>query len=247
MSTSNHHEVIVVGTGPGGATAARRMAQKGRDVLILEKAELPRHKACGGGLTGNVAQHLDFDASETIENSISSTHFVFRGGQVLELNPAGLKVDMVHRNKFDYLLTQKAVEAGAILKEKTPLKRIRSENGKKIIETPNGEFTADIIIGADGAASTTARAVGLRKNAPFGTAIDADLEPPEEVYEEWKDKAIFDFGIIPHGYGWSFPKGKLFSVGVGTTNRKFKDGRQHLETLMARYPCLQNPVSIVER
>ena len=61
------HDLIVVGGGPAGATCARRAAQLGMDVLLIEKATHPRRKACGGGLTRRVTDSLDFDVSSVVE------------------------------------------------------------------------------------------------------------------------------------------------------------------------------------
>lgn len=239
-----HFEVVVVGTGPGGATAARTLALAGRSVLMLERDKLPRPKACGGGLTGNIRQSIDFDFDGAVENTVTRTFFVFKGKRHIDLAPEGLKVQMVQRDSFDHFLTRKAVEAGAILRDETPLRKLRLENGRKIIETSNGTITADVIIGADGAASPTSRAVGLRVKAPLGIAMDADLEVPEEVLAKWKSTAIFDFGVVPRGYGWAFPKGKLFSIGVGTVDSHFPTARAHLNSLMERHECLHEKISM---
>lgn len=241
------YDAVVVGAGPGGATAARDLALKGLDVLIIEKFELPRHKACGGGLTGNVGKYLDFDISSTVENHVTKTLFLFNGKYKIDLTPKGLNVGMIHRNLFDKFLTDKAVEAGAELRTKTSLKNLVRDNDCWIVSTSDGELRARTIVGADGAASTTARKVGLRTEAKMGYSMDADIKVPSEVYEEWKETAVFDFGIVPRGYGWSFPKGDVFSIGVGTTNQRFKDVKAQLDGLISRHECLREYSEIEKR
>jgi len=63
---ANHFNVIVIGAGPGGATAAFELAKAGVKTLLIEKQKLPRHKTCGGGLTYKVAQAIPFDISSVL-------------------------------------------------------------------------------------------------------------------------------------------------------------------------------------
>ena len=212
--------------------------------MMLERDKLPRPKACGGGLTGNIRKSIDFELDDVVENVVTRTFCVFKGTRSILLQPKGLHVQMVQRDKFDNYLTQRAVADGAELRDGTPMRKMTSEHGSKIIETPSGTFKAKVVIGADGAASPTARAAGLRLNTPLGIAMDADLAVRPEQYEKWKDTAIFDFGIVPHGYGWSFPKKDFFSIGVGTVESHFPTARAHLNDLMARHECLHDSLSM---
>lgn len=244
---SDYFDAVVVGSGPAGATSARRLALKGRRVLILDRAKLPRHKACGGGLTGNVRRFLDFDPGDVVENAIERTCFVFRGKSTVMLQPNGLHVEMVQRDRFDYLLARKAIEAGAELRDETGFKRMERANGVIKVTTSSGTLTAGVVIGADGAASTVSRAAGLRIGATLGSAIDVDLVPRDGIFEKWKSTAIFDFGVVPRGYGWSFPKGDFFSVGVGAAKKHFPDAKAQLQAFLDRHDCLASPKSTVMR
>jgi geranylgeranyl reductase family protein len=241
------YDAVVVGTGPAGSIAARALAKKGRSVLMLERDALPRPKACGGGLTGNIRKVIDFDVSEAVEAAVTRTYCMFRGRKTIWLEPKGLYVEMVQRDRFDHLLAKKAVEAGVDLRDRTPLRKLTPEQGGWRIETPSGEFRARTVIGADGAVSPTARAVGLRKDAKLGIAMDADIEVDAAIQKEWATTAIFDFGIVPRGYGWSFPKANSFSIGVGTIDSRFPAVRDHMNSLMDRHDCLRNPRSFKMR
>ena len=240
-------EAIIVGAGPAGSTAARRLALRGRAVLLLERAKLPRHKACGGGLTGNVRKALDFELGDVVETRIQRILYVFKGRYSVLHRLEGLNMEMVQRPLFDNLLTKKAVEAGATLLDETPLKRLVLDNGTKLVETPKGTFQADVVIGADGAASLTARAAGLRPNARPGIAMDAEVTVPADTFQAWKRTAIFDFGLVPHGLGWVFPKGTFFSIGVGTFDERCANIRAHLDALIRCHDCLSDPLSMTVR
>jgi len=216
-------------------------------VLLLERAKLPRHKACGGGLTGNVRRSLDFELGDVVETCIRRVVHVFKGRFSVLHELEGLSIEMVQRPLFDNLLATKAVEAGAILLDETPLKRLVLDHGTKLVETPNGTFQADVVIGADGAASVTARAVGLRPDARQGIAMDAELVVSADAFQAWKRTVIFDFGFVPHGYGWVFPKGTFFSVGVATADERCVNIRAHLDALIRRHDCLSNPLSMTVR
>ncbi len=235
-------DAVVVGAGPGGSLAARELALAGRRVILLEKDRLPRPKACGGGLTGNIRKALPDDLGDTVEAVVTRTLFVFRGSRSILLEPTGLFVQMVRRDRFDELLARRAVAAGAELREGQPLRALaRESDGTLTVTTPEGVIRTRTVIGADGAASPTSRAAGLRSGARLGIAMDADIEVDEATFEAWKNTAIFDFGIVPRGYGWSFPKQKLFSVGVGTVDSRFPAARSHLDALMNRHACLRSP------
>lgn len=235
-------DAIVVGAGPAGSTAARRLALAGRSVLLLDRARFPRFKACGGGLTGNVTRHVDFDLAPVIENHVTASLFVYRADRQIKLQPEGLNVAMVRRDRFDELLVRQAQAAGAALREEAGFRGLERVNGRQRVTTTQGEFTAPVVIGCDGAVSPTARAAGLRQGARLGIALDADIEVSPAQAAGWRHTAIFDFGTIPRGYGWSFPKAEVFSVGVGTIDSHFPEARRHLADFLRRQPCLRDPL-----
>ncbi len=110
-------DVIVVGAGPAGSTAAKNLAMKGFSVLLLDKAKFPRHKACGGGLT----PHLWNRHPEILDyvESYSYAGYIFAENDpnpIYYEKPEKLGAYCV-RDYFDYRLVQDAVKAGAKLLE----------------------------------------------------------------------------------------------------------------------------------
>ena len=79
------YDVIVVGGGPAGATAAYELATSGINVLILEKEKFPRYKPCGGGLSLKIDKVLKFSIKEVIETTVMGVHFSYQGKNGLSL------------------------------------------------------------------------------------------------------------------------------------------------------------------
>lgn len=65
------YDCIIVGAGPAGATAAYHLSKAGHSVLLLEAAQLPRYKPCGGGVSPQVADWFDFDFSPAISVKVA--------------------------------------------------------------------------------------------------------------------------------------------------------------------------------
>ena len=214
METS-HYDVIVIGTGPGGATAAFELAKAGVKTLLIEKQKLPRHKTCGGGLTYKVTKALPFDISSVVERTITDFVWTYKMGRPRIVHSPSPLVYMVRRSEFDNLLTIKAVEAGAQLLDETKVDSITSNDNNVSIATSRGSYTADFLIGADGATGITARAVGLMTDRVLLPAVENEVEVSSPVAEYWQDKMSLDLGTLRASYGWVFPKEDHVNVGVG--------------------------------
>ena len=121
------YDLIVVGAGPAGASAARTAAQLGLKTLLLEKDKLPRNKLCGGGVTPKVLKLLGFGLpDELIEYTARSTR-IHVGEGCFNFETDRTLVYMTSRTRLDSFLADKAVEAGAELKDGTPAHRIEDK------------------------------------------------------------------------------------------------------------------------
>lgn len=247
--TEAHYDVIVVGAGPAGNTAARELALGGARVALLERHLLPRHKTCGGGMPMTAGQILQMDPDhslppdafvETVTTEMRHT-WHFNEAVVAPLNPPANPGDapperialwMVQRSIFDYALTLRATAAGAELKEGLTVRSAVTESGGRVrvrAEGVNGAWqgTCDRVIGSDGANGSVARLAGLRPERSLAIAIEA------EVPHRWGDGhpdlrrevCHLEYGIVPRGYAWVFPKKDHINVGAGVIRPRRDEGR----------------------
>ena len=208
------YDVIVVGAGPAGATLAYALAERGVNVLILDKAALPRHKACGGGLTLKTIRRLPFDVSSVVELQAAGLILSYAGREILKAELHEPAAALVMRNRFDYLLVQKALEKGAHLMQGIGVTGIEETDEQVAVYAGGDKYYGRLLAGADGVNSTVARSAGLLLRREVGTAIETELVVPREALEDQGAHATFDFGVLRHGYGWIFPKKDHLTVGV---------------------------------
>ncbi len=208
------HDVIVVGTGPAGAVLAYLLAKRGLDVLILERATLPRYKSCGGGVTWKAMQNLPFDASAVFEHKAVGGIVTYAGQQLLKVEVGWPVAWLVMRDRFDYYLVQQAVNAGAHLMQAISVAKVEDRGDRVVVITNQGELQAQLLAGADGVNSIVAHSVGLLPDREVGVALEAELAVGPASLENQGAYATFDFGALPGGYGWIFPKRDHLSVGI---------------------------------
>ncbi len=222
-------DVIVVGAGPGGATAAWKLAAGGARTLLLERApELPRYKPCGGGIPSSVARHVTgLDPAAFADLSITHLRHSWKGRRpVLAAmqtdtgNPA--EIWMVQRPRFDRHLVELATNAGATLQLGVKIERVTRTPQSVTVESDDGRtWTAPHLIGADGAKGIVAPRSGLRLAKRFGIAREIEIPFTGGADENrWhpaleRGAAYLDYGTVPHGYAWIFPKQGFLSVGSG--------------------------------
>ena len=209
------YDVIVVGAGPAGSTTAKECADRGLSVLLLDKAEFPRDKPCGGGVTPRATDLLDFDISPVVERVAYGMRMTIRGGsEFVRRSPSEVTV-LTQRSRLDAFLVERAIEAGAMLKQRATIASIERQPFRVLVRTASEAFEGASIVAADGANGTTARMAGLDTKLVQGIALEGNITPKGDFPEAWEDVVGLDFGGTPGGYGWVFPKGDHLNIGVG--------------------------------
>ncbi|MCX6498944.1 MAG: geranylgeranyl reductase family protein [Arthrobacter sp.] len=230
-------KVLIVGAGPAGSTAAFYLGQAGIDVTVLEKTSFPREKVCGDGLTPRAVreiQKLGLPHPESEGWRRNKGLRLIAGGRTIEL-PWPEVSDFPQyglirtRLGFDEELARHAQSAGAVVLERHSVTgALRSEDGRvtgvsaalldgagrKTGETR--DFTADVVLAADGNSSRTAVSLGIQKrdDRPLGVAVRTYFTSPrhdDDWMEGWLELPGRDGKLLP-GYGW------VFGVGDGTSN-----------------------------
>ncbi|MFQ5848400.1 MAG: geranylgeranyl reductase family protein [Candidatus Methylomirabilales bacterium] len=225
-------EVIVVGGGPGGAVAARALARTGVRVLLLEKARFPRNKPCGGSLSPKVLS-LGVDFRAVVEDVVTEAVLAAPGKAPIRHRAEIPLAYMVQRDRFDQLLLTQAAEAGACVLEGHRVLRAQEVTGGVEVVLDQGTFRAPILVAADGAQGAIARSFP-RAPSRISLAMDVRLAPPDRVRRAWRGKVLIDFGAIPFGYGWVFPKACELSTGVLGMKEKVRGLPGHLARFLDR-------------
>jgi geranylgeranyl reductase family protein len=215
-------DVIVVGGGPAGATAALTLARGGARVQLLDKAAFPRQKPCGGAISVRALRRFPY-----LNGALAriSTHWLSRlyleapagdGVLLTSRTPAAL---MIRRVEFDALLIELAREAGATVSEGVAVADVTELAGSVRLRARDArEFEAPFIVAADGVNSVIARRLGLNAGWPAShVALDMMEETANATLRSVDPETLWvSYGYEgAEGYAYVFPKAAHVNVGVG--------------------------------
>lgn len=208
-------DVIVVGAGPAGLTAAHAAAGAGVRTLVLEKAEHPRYKTCGGGLIGPSLHHLPAGFAVPARDRVHRATFTLDGRrEFTRTSSDGPFVTMVRRDEFDDALRLSAQAAGAQLRQRTAVRALTDRGDEVAVTLADGDvITARTVVGADGSAGITSRHVGVSFDQ-VDLGLEVELPVGGALRESWRERLLVDWGPLPGSYGWVFPKDDTLTVGV---------------------------------
>jgi geranylgeranyl reductase len=216
-----HYDVVVVGGGPAGATAAEDLAKTGRKVAMLDRAG--RIKPCGGAIPPRLIEDFDIPDAQLVAK-INTARMISPTQRAVDIPIENGFVGMVDREHFDEFLRVRAAQAGVQRYTGTYLRIERDADQTYVvyrdkISRNEVRLATKLIIGADGARSDVARdEVPGGDKIPYVIAYHEIIKAPgkTEVYDPKRCDVIYDGAISPDFYGWVFPHGQSASVGMGT-------------------------------
>ncbi len=230
MILDRTYDVVVVGGGPAGATAAHDLAKAGRSVLLLDRAW--RVKPCGGAVPPQLLE--DFDVPESLLVArISEARMISPKGRNVDIPVGDGFVGMVDRDVFDEWLRARAAAEGVERRQGAFVRRDRDPDGvARVVYTDgrsrSGEersVRARFIIGADGALSQVARqCVPRADEGKFVFAYHEIVKSPEggtAAFAHDRCDVYYQGPLSPDFYAWVFPHGKTTSIGTGSLQKGF--------------------------
>ena len=223
------HDAIVVGAGPAGATVAYELAKSGLDVLILEKEKFPRYKPCGGGLSLKINQILNFSINDAIEATVMGAYFTCNKKEGLLLLSDRPVAYMVMRERFDSILISEALKAGAKLIEGSQVKGIAYAKKGYDVLVGNKVFNSQYVIGADGVNGVTRRFIHPHGSRYIAASLEAEIPLGQEMIDRHSNYVHIDFGAIPYGYAWVFPKKRYLSAGIAGFRGTVKQPKRYFD------------------
>ncbi|MBY8882508.1 geranylgeranyl reductase family protein [Actinacidiphila acidipaludis] len=240
-------DVVVVGAGPAGASAAHAAAVTGRRVLLLEKAELPRYKTCGGGIIGPSRDALPPGFELPLRDRVHAVTFSLNGRLTRTKRSRQMLFGLINRPEFDAGLVDAARAAGAEVRTGVTVSRVEQHGPGvpdrrtvAVVVTSNGPegkreeiVYARAVVGADGSASRIGAHVGVKLNQ-VDLGLESEIPVPASVAEDWAGRVHIDWGPLPGSYGWVFPKGDSLTVGVISARGDGGATKRYLDDFVAR-------------
>lgn len=256
--TEKTFDVLIVGAGPSGTSAAIKLAQSGFHVGLFDKATFPRDKTCGDALSVDVINQLKMlsetlvEKFEKLENKLSSY-----GVKIFSPDHNSIDIPFISKNvnccgyisprlHFDNLLFQHAQQFSNIdIYQNCAVTGASVNSNYAVLKTSKGLFTGKVVVGADGAHSVISRTLGdikVEKNH-YSAGLRVYYEGVTSFHNDGYIELHFFKDILP-GYLWIFPLAdNKANVGIGVlssvVSKKKLNLKETLQNLLKTHPHLK--------
>ncbi|KYK20583.1 hypothetical protein AYK21_05860 [Thermoplasmatales archaeon SG8-52-2] len=215
------YDVVIVGAGPAGSTAAKFLSEKGINVLLLDKDKFPRDKPCGGGIPIRVFNRYSYIQKGLID-SYSYSAFAYSPSlkYIMKLHREKPLIAMILRKNFDNELVKLAIDSGVDFQDGKTVVDIKiTKNSAKVTLDDKTLIESEIVIGADGVWSIVAKKTGLCKDYKnICMCLFQEYNLGSEVLDQYlgKERTCHIHVKVNRtsGYGWVFPKKKHVNIGI---------------------------------
>jgi geranylgeranyl reductase family protein len=204
-------DAIIVGAGPAGCAAAYDLVAAGGEILLLDKADFPRPKACAGALTIKAVKTLRYSIEPVVRQRIARMRLERDAERATTLGRRTACCFMTVRQEFDEFCFRKTVAAGARFRRIRAIDAITQEDSAVILSVDGEPLRARFLVGADGVHSRVRQLTGMGSGW-FWRAFA--LEGTVPLAKAAAQDLVFDFAPVRDGYGWIFPKGDHLNVGL---------------------------------
>ena len=237
-TSSKQYDVIVVGMGPAGASAAYELSRAGLSVLGLEKKAHPRYKVCGGGLSARTEEILPSDFQSVVEDRVHRMIFSYGPHQSYVVESPNPMAYMVMRSRFDQWLVEHAQQAGTIIHEDEPAKTLTTLSDGVEVRTARNRYHGRVVIGADGAMSMVTQQLFPHRRLQKIPALESEVKPNSSQPHDFAQTALISLNAAKKGYGWIFPKKDGLSIGVGEFVRGMSRPKRSFQQFSQEEPTL---------
>ncbi len=250
-------DILVIGAGPAGSSAAKHAALKGAKVLMIDKkSEIGSPKRCAEGVSKEGLKILGIEPNNRwVAKELSGVRLISPNGTSVWLNDERVKLPeagyILERKIFDKHMAMDAARAGAQIMVKTIATGLRRSEDSIIVNVEHMdqsfEIKAKIVIGADGPESRVGRWAGLKTTLkPKDMESCAQFEMAGVEMEDPNSIEFYFGSVAPGGYAWVFPKGDdIANVGLGIiTTRTDKTAYEHLQEFVDKCPSTQKAQAV---
>ncbi len=212
----NPDDVLIIGAGASGSTAAFHLAKEGFQVKIVDKSSDFFLKPCAGGMAASVQKFFPFSLDPVIDEVITKVNFTWcLSDQVIAELPGDSPFWIVKREKLDAYISNRAAEQGAKLLTSFEVKEIYRKNNLWFVKSKDDrQIASKCIVIANGSSSSWSKKFNLGpQRLHYASTTSVRLEGNGFLK---KGTSIFDFGLVKYGFAWAFPLKDSVNVGVGS-------------------------------